>query len=66
MAVSGETLALLLIVAVNWALAVGVLAWFANRRNQSPVYALWGLIGILGVALGVWMMRREPRRGTEN
>lgn len=39
---------------------VAALAWVAAARGQSRWYALWGLLGLFGLALGLLLMLALP------
>ena len=52
----------LLIIAIVFALPVGVLWKVAVARGQSRAYAFWGILGWLGLIIGLLMMVAMPRR----
>lgn len=57
-----------LIVLLAFALApFFILLFVAVGKNASPAYALWGLLGVIGLIIGLILLaiRREPvRRGS--
>jgi hypothetical protein len=49
-------------VAIQMAVAVLCLVWFADRRGVDRAHALWGLAGLLGLvvgALGILIVERS-------